>query len=97
MYGTLGFGFIDDTNLITWGDSAAENCRQLETAYDYYTEWANRHGATFAPKKYQLMHFIRRRRHAAADLASAVRIAGCETAPEKTSMRILGIWVDPKL
>ena len=43
------------------------------------------------------MHFTRRRRHATADLASTVRIAGCETAPEKTSMRILGIWVDPKL
>ena len=43
------------------------------------------------------MHFTRRRRHATADLASTVCIAGCETAPEKTSMRILGIWVDPKL
>ena len=43
------------------------------------------------------MHFTRQRRHATADLASAVRITGCEIAPEKTSMRILGIWVDPKL
>jgi len=32
----LGFGFVDDTNLITWGDSAAENCRQLEAAHNYY-------------------------------------------------------------
>ena len=37
------------------------------------------------------MHFIRRQRHAAADLTSAVRIAGYKIAPEKTSMRILGI------
>ena len=22
----LGFSFIDDTNIITWGDSAQENC-----------------------------------------------------------------------
>jgi len=89
--GTLGFGFIDNTNLITWGDSTVENCRQLEAAHNYYAAWANRHGATFAPKKYQLIHFTRRRRHATTDLASTVRITGCKTAPQKTSMRILGI------
>ena len=40
----------------------------------------------FTPKKYQLIHFIRRRRHATADLASIVRIASCKIAPEKTSI-----------
>ena len=43
------------------------------------------------------MHFIRRQRHAAIDLASTMRITGYKTAPKKTSMRILGIQVDPKL
>ena len=31
---TLGFGFVDDTNLIAWGDSAADNCRRLTEAHN---------------------------------------------------------------
>jgi Reverse transcriptase (RNA-dependent DNA polymerase) len=31
--GIIGFGFIDDINLITWGGSAKENCRRLTAAY----------------------------------------------------------------
>src|SRR5947208_7015944 len=30
---TLGFGFVDDINIITWGDSAQENCTRLEEEY----------------------------------------------------------------
>ena len=29
---TQGIGFVDDTNLITYGPTAAENCRTLEKA-----------------------------------------------------------------
>ena len=31
---TLAFSFVDDTNLVTWGDSARENCQKLERAYE---------------------------------------------------------------
>src|SRR6266480_5322845 len=34
----LGFGFVDDTNIITWGDSAQENCERLEEAHKKYEE-----------------------------------------------------------
>jgi retron-type reverse transcriptase len=27
--GTLAFGFVDDTNIVAWGDSAQDNCRRL--------------------------------------------------------------------
>ena len=27
--GTLAFGFVDDTNIVAWGDSASDNCRRL--------------------------------------------------------------------
>ena len=30
----LGFRFMDDTNIITWGDSAQENCKRLEEVYE---------------------------------------------------------------
>jgi Reverse transcriptase (RNA-dependent DNA polymerase)/Endonuclease-reverse transcriptase len=94
---TLGFGFVDDTNLITWGDTAQDNCQRLTNAHDKCTAWAKRHGAIFAPDKYQLMHFTRKRRHPSEDLASTVRIDGHPAELEKTAMRVLGIWVDPKL
>ncbi|KAF2182934.1 hypothetical protein K469DRAFT_584835, partial [Zopfia rhizophila CBS 207.26] len=31
---TLAFGFINNTNLILWGNSAAENCQRLIAVYD---------------------------------------------------------------
>jgi hypothetical protein len=55
-----------------------------------------RHGARFAPDKYQLIHFTRRRRDPSGDLASAVRIGDHLINPE-TTLRVLGVWVDPKL
>jgi hypothetical protein len=60
--GTLAFGFIDDTNLVAWGDSAHDNCQRLQAAHDRCIAWAKRYGAKFAPEKYQLIHFTRRRR-----------------------------------
>jgi hypothetical protein len=94
----LGFGFVDDTNLITWGHSAQENCRRLEEAHEMCMAWARRHGSKFAPDKYKLIHFTKRRRDPSGDLASAVRIEGSteEIKPE-TKLRVLGVWVDPKM
>ena len=43
------------------------------------------------------MHFTRQRRHATVDLTSTIHITSCETAPQKTSMQVLRIQVDPKL
>ena len=55
----LGFGFIDDTNIITWGDSAQENCTRLEEAHKKCMDWSRRHGSKFAPDKYKLIYFTR--------------------------------------
>jgi len=93
---TLAFGFVDDTNLIAWGDSAQDNCRRLEIVHDRCITWAQRHGAFFTPVKYQLIHFTRRKRDPLGDLANTVRIATCEVQPQ-TSMRVLGVWVDSKM
>jgi Reverse transcriptase (RNA-dependent DNA polymerase) len=92
---TVALGFVDDTNLITWGNTAAENCTRLNQAHDRCIAWAKRHGAKFAPDKYQLIHFTRKRR-ANNDLASTVSIQGCEVKPEAT-LKVLGVWVDAKL
>jgi hypothetical protein len=92
----MAIGFVDDTNLITWGDTAAANCSRLEAAHDKCLAWAKRYGACFAPQKYHLIHFTRRRRDPGGDLASRIRIAAHTIQPE-TSLTVLGIHVDKDL
>ncbi|ORY18516.1 hypothetical protein BCR34DRAFT_596108 [Clohesyomyces aquaticus] len=77
-------------------DFYLECALRLTAAHDKCVAWAKRYGAKFAPDKYQLMHFTRRRGQR-EDLASTVRIAGDEAELCTKSIRILGIWVDPKL
>ena len=42
------------------------------------------------------MHFTKRRRDPARDLTSTVRTASHEIQPQE-SLRVLGVWVDPKM
>jgi reverse transcriptase-like protein len=93
---TLTFGFVDDTNLVTWGPSAQDNCRRLDEAHSRCLAWAKRYGVTFSPEKYQLIHFTRKRNNADGDLASAVKIEE-HTVKPAAKLKILGVWVDPKL
>jgi len=95
---TLGFGFVDDTNIITWGDSAQENCTRLEEEHKRCMDWSRRHGSKFAPDKYKLIYFTRRKRDPNGDLASTIKIEGfSEEIKPETKLRVLGVWVDPKL
>jgi len=92
---TVALGFVDDTNLITWGNTAAENCTRLNQTHDRCIAWAKQHGAKFGPDKYKLIHFTRKRR-ASNNLALIVSIQGCEAEP-KATLKVLGVWVDSKL
>jgi len=93
---TMAFGFVDDTNLVTWGTSAQANCHRLESAHSWCIAWAKRHGARFAPDKYQLIHFTRWWRDPNGDLMSTVCFNDQEI-PMKTTIQVLGIQVDSKL
>ena len=95
--GTLGFGFVDDTYLVTWGSSAAQNCQRLSAAHSQCQRWAEAHGAKFASDKYQLMHFTRNRRHNRGDLTSTVQIDNHQVEVENHAIRVLGVWLDPRL
>ena len=33
---TLGFGFVNNTNLVAWGDSTADNYKKLTAAHNQY-------------------------------------------------------------
>ena len=94
---TLGFGFVDDTNIIAWGVSAEDNCRRLNAAHSQCEDWAEEHGAKFAPDKYQLIHFTRGRKQATEAQASSIRFGDYIIQPESTAIRVLGVWLDPKL
>ena len=92
--GVTAMGFVDDSNILAYGKSTEGNCRKLEAAHDKCVEWASKHGAAFAPQKYQLIHFTRsRKRH---NLQATVNIPGFEDGPAP-SLRLLGVWVDSKL
>jgi hypothetical protein len=90
---TISFGFVDDTNILVWSPSAKENCRKLTSAHKLCLEWARRHGAVFAPEKYKLIHFTRRRK---ADVTACTEIPGFDGKPVP-NLPVLGVWVDSKL
>lgn len=87
-------GFVDDTNILAWSKSTEENCRILENQHEKCEAWAKTHGVKFAPEKYQLIHFTRKRKK--HNLKATVHIQGCETKPV-ASLRLLGVFLDPKL
>lgn len=93
--GLLGFGFVDDTTLIAWSNSAKENCARLTEAHQECEKWAKRYGAKFAPDKYQLIHFTKKKR-ITEDLTSTVEIQ-CQKAELTKELRVLGVWLDPSL
>ena len=88
---TLGFGFVDNTNLVAWGGSTADNYRRLTAAHNRCIVWAKRHGTRFTPDKYALMHFIRKKRDPYGDLASTVNIKGWGMEIKKTKLQVLGV------
>lgn len=87
-------GFVDDTNILTWPNSTDASCRTLEQTHRICEDWSSKHGAKFALHKHSLIHFSRaRRKH---DMQACIQIQGHETKPSP-SIRLLGLWLDPKL
>ena len=73
---TLSFRFVDNTNLVTWGGSTADNYRKLTAAHNRCIVWAKKHNTQFILNKYALIYFIRKKRDPYGDLASTVNIEG---------------------
>lgn len=93
-WNSMASGFVDDTNILTWSQTTEGNCKRLEELHTRCEKWAERHGARFAPEKYQLIHFTRSRtRH---NMEAKITIQGHTSRPEPC-VRILGLWVTPRL
>jgi hypothetical protein len=86
--------FVDDTTLLAYGSSTEANCRTLTRAHDRCLDWARRFGASFAPEKYELIHLTRRPKR--FNMRAQLQLGNLVKEPN-TSVRILGVWLDPKL
>jgi retron-type reverse transcriptase len=55
-------GYIDDVVILSWGDTTEETCSTLSRTLELANQWATKHASIFAPDKFQLTHYTRRRR-----------------------------------
>ena len=94
-------GYIDDTCILVTGDTALENSAKLSEIHERMVDWAKKHGAVFAPQKYELLHFFRRPKKASAEESGAiVQIQAGNLTQEvhpSPSARYLGVWLDSGL
>jgi hypothetical protein len=88
--GVTAMGFVDDSNILAFSESTEADCKKLEAAHNKCLSWANRHGAAFAPQKYQLIHFTRSR--TIHNLQATVNIHGFQGNPVP-DLRLLGVQV----
>ena len=93
----IGFGFVDNTNLVTWGGSAADNYRKLTAVHNQCIAWAKRHSTQFTFNKYALMYFMRKKRDLHRDLAFTVNIRGRGVEVKKIKLQVLKISVNLKI
>jgi hypothetical protein len=87
-------GFIDDVNALAFGRSKEENCKTLQTVHERCLEWARKHGASFAPEKYILVHFTKVRTEHNHSCPLILPTSMVHPSP---SVRVLGVILNKKL
>lgn len=87
-----GIGFVDDINIIVYGESDVGNCRRLQDVYRHCEKWAQRHGSSFNISKYQLLHLAKTRKR----IQASVTIDRIEIQPT-TTLKLLGVHLDRTL
>jgi ribonuclease HI len=93
------FGYADDAALLAISPSLTDNCQILSNSLQEALDWGRAEGITFAPDKYELLHFSRRRTDQAPTLTPSVT-AGSVTVSESSTrpyLRWLGVLYDKKL
>jgi exonuclease III len=92
--GIHSLGFMDDLNILAYSGSTEQNCARLSRVHGRCQAWALRHGIAFAPHKYELIHFTTaRKKH---NLQASITLDSIVKEPTR-SVRVLGVWLDPKL
>jgi Reverse transcriptase (RNA-dependent DNA polymerase) len=93
--GVSSIGFADDLNALAYSRSTELNCRRLEALHLEALAWAKRHGISFAPEKYELIHFSRARTR--FNLQASIQLTDEVTKEPAKQVRVLGVWLDSKL
>lgn len=91
---TTSVGFVDDTKILPWSTTTEKYCKKLEELHDICVNQAKKHVVKFAQEKYQPMHFTRARKK--KNLQASFSIQEYLISPQ-VSLRVLGIYFDPKL
>ncbi len=92
--GVHTIGFVDDLNLLAYSKSTEQNCATLSQVHERCLDWAGRHGMKFAPHKYELIHFTTaKKKH---NLQASIKVGETEKLPS-LQVKVLGVWLDPKL
>ena len=86
-------GFVDDINILAYGKNTEENYTTLEIIHKKCEKWADRHGAVFAPHKYELIHLSRSSQF---NMSATVTI-DIQLIKPKPNTRVLGLQIDTKL
>ncbi|EED20549.1 conserved hypothetical protein [Talaromyces stipitatus ATCC 10500] len=93
------FGYADDAANLAISTSLATNCEALSDSLQEALNWGTAEGITFAPDKYELLHFSRHKADQDPTRTPSVK-AGSITISENTKrlyLRWLGILFDKKL
>ena len=93
------FGYADDAAILAISPSLETNCQSLSNSLQEALDWGDAEGITFAPDKYELIHFSRRRADQDPNCTPTVS-AGPVTVSENTTrpyLRWLGVLFDKKL
>ena len=84
---------MDNVNILACGDFTEEICHLLEKVHDDCLAWVSRHGATFAPQKYELMHLTHSQKF---NMVASIQLPGGLKTPSPT-VQVLDVLLDPKL
>ena len=90
---TVAPGYVDDVAILRWGSSIEETCNGLTETMQKANAWAKRHASVFAPSKFQLTHYTRRRQ---LELDRQVQVDQTAVRPSASS-KYLGVTLDTAL
>lgn len=86
--------FADDVHLIAYGSSTESNYHTLERAHTLCLKWAQKHGASFTLKKYELLHLTCSPKK--FNMITTIDLGKHQIA-SKVQLKVLGLWIDSKL
>ncbi len=86
--------FVNDINILAYNKFIEEICRTLSRIHDVYAKWVHTHDATFASKKYEFTHFIRKSKR--FNMMTSIQIKS-SIIKLKSDVQVLKVQLNMKL